>query len=62
MAKMLYFLFTVVELGSETSHSVSNSTGIGRAMHYRSEFDDYAAKISHYCYFSAGGRGRTVLF
>ena len=56
MTKILHFLFIVVESSSETSHSASNSTGNGRAMHYRSEFDDYAAKISHYYYFSAGGR------
>ena len=55
MVKMLKFLFIIVELSCETSHSASNSTDKERAMHYGSEIDDYGAKISHYHYFSAGG-------
>ena len=55
MVKMLDFLFIIVELSCETSHSPSNSTDKERAMHYGSEIDDYGAKISHYHYFSAGG-------
>ena len=40
MVKMMYFLVTVVDSTSETSHSASNSTGKGRAMLERSEIDD----------------------
>ena len=40
-AKMLYFLATMVELRSETSHSVSNDSTDGRAMLKISEIDDY---------------------
>ena len=55
MVKMMYFLISMGESTSETSHSASNSTDKERAMHYGSEIDDYGAKISHYHYFSAGG-------
>ena len=59
-AIILYFLFIVVKLSSETSRSASNIINNGRAMLYRSEFDDYTAKISHYYYFRAGGHDPTI--
>ena len=40
MVKMLEFLFIIVELSCETSHSASNSTDKGRAMLDRSKIDD----------------------
>ena len=52
---MLYFLVTMVESSSETSHSASNDSMYGRAMLYRSEIDDHGAEISPVCHFSAGG-------
>ena len=60
MANMRYFLLIAVGLSSETSHSASNIINNGRVMLYRSEFDDYTAKVSHYHYFHAGGGDHTI--
>ena len=54
-AIILYFLLIVVVLGSETSRSASNVIKNGRAVLYRSGFDDAGAEISHHYYFSDGG-------
>ena len=42
---MLYFLGTVVELSSETSHRVPHSTVNGRAMLYKSESDGHGEQL-----------------
>ena len=50
-AIILYFLLIVVVLGSETSRSASNVINNGRAVLYRSGFDDAGAEISHHLLF-----------
>ena len=45
MVKMMYFLISMVESTSETSHSASNSTDKGRAMLDRSEIDDDGERL-----------------
>ena len=40
-AKMLYFLATMVESSSETSHSALDDNTNGRLMLYRSEIDNH---------------------
>ena len=54
---MLYFLVTMVELSSETSHRAFNSTIDGRATLYRPEIDHDGAQISPLGHFSTGGGG-----
>ena len=55
-AKMVYFLATMVELSSETSHSALTNITDGRAMLYRSEIDSCGAEISPLCDISTGSR------
>ena len=45
MVKMMYFLFVIVELNSETSLSTSNITDKGRAVLDRSEINDDGEKL-----------------
>ena len=42
---MLYFLVTMVELSSDTSHSAFNSTINGRTMLSRPEIDDNGEEL-----------------